>query len=204
MFADMVGFTALMSQDEDAARELRDRQRDVVERLVGDFGGRVLQFYGDGTLSVFGSAVEAARCAVGIQAELRRPPEVSLRIGIHTGDVVDEGDGVYGDGVNVAARVESLAPAGGVLVSARVFDDIKNHGDLDATSLGTVRLKNVARPVEIFALTGSGLPVPGPIHLESLAGPAADYGMSLVTKAAIGVPAIILLLALGVMWVSSC
>ena len=117
MFTDMVGFTALMGRDEEAARQQRDRQRNVLEGLVGEFGGRVLQFYGDGTLSVFGSAVEATRCAVAIQAELRRPPSVSLRIGIHSGDIVKEGDGIYGDGVNVASRVESLATAGGVLIS---------------------------------------------------------------------------------------
>jgi TolB-like protein/Flp pilus assembly protein TadD len=166
MFTDMVGFTALMGRDEDAAREQMVRQRDVVERLVEEFGGRVLQFYGDGTLSVFGSAVQAAKCAVAIQEELRRPPEVSLRIGMHAGDIVEEGGGVYGDGVNVASRVESLAPAGGVLISDRVFEEIRNHRDLTATSLGTVRLKNVDRPVEVFALTNEGLPVPGRGYLE--------------------------------------
>ena len=175
MFADMVGFTALMSRDEDATREQRDRQRDVVEGLVQEFGGRVLQFYGDGTLSVLNSAVEAVKCAVAIQRELRRPPTVALRIGIHVGDIVDEGDDVYGDGVNVAARVESLAPAGGVLVSDKVFEEIKNHPDLTATSLGNARLKNVASPVEVFPLTTEGLPVPGPDYLESSgAKPAAQ------------------------------
>ena len=161
MFTDMVGFTALMGRDEDAAREQLDRQRDVIELLVEKHDGRVLQFYGDGTLILFGSAVEATRCAVAIQGELRRPPEVSLRIGIHTGDIVEEGDGVYGDGVNVASRVEALAPAGGVLISDKVFEEIRNHRDLTAKSLGTVRLKNVVRPVEVFALTNEGLPVPG-------------------------------------------
>jgi len=178
MFADMVGFTALMGHDEDAAREQRDRQREVVGRLVEAHGGHVRQYYGDGTLSVFASAVEAARCAVAIQAELRDPPEVALRIGIHTGDVVDEGDGVYGDGVNVAARVESLAPVRGVAISDKVFDEIKNHPELSAISLGTVRLKNVSRPVEIFFLSGSGLPEPSPAELRALAGGGADRELS--------------------------
>jgi TolB-like protein/Flp pilus assembly protein TadD len=160
MFTDMVGFTALMGRDEAAARQQVDRQRDVIERLVDEYRGRVLQFYGDGTLCVFGSAVEAVRCAVAIQAELTRPPQVSLRIGIHTGDIVEDGGGVYGDGVNVASRVEALAPPGGVLISDRVHEEIKNQRDLTAISLGTVRLKNVARLVEVFALTNHGLPVP--------------------------------------------
>ena len=167
MFADMVGFTALVGQDEDTALELRNRQREVVERLVPEYGGRVRQFYGDGTLTMFDSAVEAVKCATAIQADLLRPPEVSLRIGIHIGDIVDEGDGVFGDGVNVAARVESLAPAGGVLISDKVVDEIANHPDLTATSLGTARMKNVTRPVEVFALTSEGLPVPGPGYLNA-------------------------------------
>ena len=178
MFTDMVGFTALMGRDEDAGREQMIRQRDVVERLVDEFSGRVLQFYGDGTLSVFGSAVEGVKCAVAIQGELRRPPEVPLRIGIHTGDIVEEGDGVYGDGVNVASRVEALAPAGGVLISDKVFEEIRNHRDLTATSLGTVRLKNVARPVEVFALSNDGLPVPGPRYLDGASDSPPGSGQS--------------------------
>jgi TolB-like protein/Flp pilus assembly protein TadD len=203
MFADMVGFTELMGRDEDVAREQRDRQRNVVEGCVEQFGGHVRQFYGDGTLSVFGSAVEAAKCAVAIQEELRRSPEVSLRIGIHTGDIVDEGEGVYGDGVNVASRIESLASPGGVLVSDKVFDEIKNHRDLEAISLGTARLKNVKRPVEVFALTNEGLAVPEPGHLGASAASLAHVGRaSRLTTVAVGVSAL-LVLALGLMWVSS-
>jgi len=160
MFADIVGFTALMGEDENAARAARDRQRDVLGRLVGQFGGEVRQYYGDGTLSTFASAVEAARCAIAIQRELATPPRVSIRIGIHVGDIAEAGDGVYGDGVNVAARLEAFAPPGGVVVSSRVFDEIRNQRDLDAVSMGPVHLKNVARPVELFTLVGEGLPAP--------------------------------------------
>ncbi len=159
MFADIVGYTALMGEDEAAARAARDRQREVLGRLVRQFRGEVRQYYGDGTLSTFSSAVEAARCAVAVQRELAGSPRVPLRIGIHLGDIAEEGDGVYGDGVNIAARVEAFAPTGGVVVSSRVFDEIRNHRDLDAVSLGPARLKDVARPVELFALVGDGLPV---------------------------------------------
>jgi TolB-like protein/Flp pilus assembly protein TadD len=201
MFADMVGFTALMGRDEDAARVQRDRQREVVGRLVEHHGGEVRQYYGDGTLSLFASAVEAARCAVAIQAELRSPPEVPLRIGIHTGDVVDEGEGVYGDGVNVAARVESLAPVRGVAISDKVFDEIKNHPELTAVSMGAKHLKNVSRPVEVFVLSGQGLPAPSREELRGLEASSADRRPLWRSPRALVVGTIgALLLGSGVVW----
>jgi adenylate cyclase len=112
MFADMVGYTALMQEDEDGARAQRDRQREVLSSLVPLHRGEILQYYGDGTLSIFTSAVEAVKCAVAVQSELRKDPAVPLRIGVHTGDVVQDENGVYGHGVNVAARIETLSASG--------------------------------------------------------------------------------------------
>ncbi|MGD8277935.1 MAG: adenylate/guanylate cyclase domain-containing protein, partial [Gemmatimonadota bacterium] len=160
MFADMVGYTALMQEDEAAARARRDRHRAVLSDLVPRHRGEILQHYGDGTLSVFQSAVEAVECAVAIQAALQQPPEVALRIGVHSGDIVRDEDGVYGDGVNVAARIESLSATGGVLVSGKVYDEIKNHPSLSTTFLGEVGLKNVKQPVKVYAITNPGLAVP--------------------------------------------
>jgi adenylate cyclase len=94
MFADIVGFTALMQEDEDRARAQRDRQREVLSTLVPRHEGEILQYYGDGALSVFTSAVQAVQCAVEIQLALRDEPAVPLRIGVHTGDIVYEGGGV--------------------------------------------------------------------------------------------------------------
>ncbi len=160
MFTDMVGYTALMQEDEPKTRELRDHFREVVRRFVDERSGRILQFYGDGALSSFRSAIEATRSALEIQRALREDPKIPVRIGIHVGDVVFEEEEVYGDSVNVASRVERLAAPGGICVSERVYDDIKNQAGIDAISLGRVKLKNVRRPIEIFALTGEELAVP--------------------------------------------
>lgn len=160
MFTDMVGYTAIMQVDERRAREQRQRQWSVLQEEIDNHGGRLLQAYGDGTLSVFQSAIAAVRCAVAIQRALGADPRVPLRIGVHTGDIVHDHGGVFGDGVNVAARVQSLAAPGSVLVSEKVFDEIKNQPDLEARSLGSFRLKNVQRPLEVHAMVGEGLAIP--------------------------------------------
>src|SRR4029077_4909649 len=88
MFADMTGFTSMMQEDEQKARILRDRQRITLEKFIPGFAGKILQYFGDGTLSIFGSAGDAVRAAIGIQKELQQEPKVALRIGIHSGDIV--------------------------------------------------------------------------------------------------------------------
>ena len=167
MFTDMVGYTALLQQDEPRARRDRNRQKAVLERHIQRHGGRILQFYGDGALSVFDSAIEAVASAVAIQRELSEEPPVALRVGIHTGDIVYDEEGVFGDGVNVASRIQSLGTAGSVLVSAKVYDEIKNQPHLRAVSLGEFNLKNVQRPVEVFGIAGDGITLPARTSLPS-------------------------------------
>jgi len=160
MFTDMAGYTALMQQDEQTARASRDRQRAVLDDAIGRYGGRVLQYYGDGTLSVFTSAIEAVRCAIEIQRHLRDDPPVPLRIGVHTGDVVHDDQGVFGDGVNVASRVQSLSVPGGILISGKVFDEVKNHAGITTRELGAFNLKHVKHPTRVFAVANEGLAIP--------------------------------------------
>jgi len=166
MFTDIAGYTALMQEDEARARRNRDRHRTVVERQVDRHGGRVHQYYGDGTLSLFDSAIEAAASAVAIQRELSQA-QVPVRIGIHTGDVVYDEEGVFGDGVNVASRIQGLGTPGSVLVSAKVHDELKNQPQLRCVSLGTFELKNVRQPIEVFAMDAEGLTLPAPDTLEA-------------------------------------
>lgn len=172
MFTDMVGYTALMQEDEVSAKALRDRHRQILEDKIGEFQGSILQFYGDGTLSMFGSAIEAVRCAIQIQKELQKPPKVPVRIGIHIGDIVYEDQGAYGDGVNVTSRIESLAVPGSVFISDKVCDEIQNHPTIRAKSLGKYELKNVARPIEIYAINAEGLVVPTEDEIKSKVGVA--------------------------------
>ena len=127
MFADMVGFTSLMQTDEQSALDKRDRYRSVIEHLHAEFGGTIVQYYGDGALSMFSNSVDAVRCAVAIQQELSQAPVVPARVGLHVGDVVVEPTGLLGDAVNVASRIESFGEAGAVLVSDAVHDLVKNR-----------------------------------------------------------------------------
>ncbi len=160
MFTDMVGYTALMQTNEQKAKKNRDRHRKVLEKSILDHHGLILQYYGDGTLSVFGSVIEAIECAVEIQQDLQKEPQIPLRIGMHVGDIVYADDGVYGDAVNIASRIEKLSAPGGVLISDKVYDEIKNHPEFTTTTLGEFELKNVKRPVELFALTNEKLQIP--------------------------------------------
>ena len=160
MFTDMVGYTALMQKDEARAKLMRDRHRKVLEEKVASHQGRILQYYGDGTLSIFGSAIQAVLCAIDIQYEFNREPKIPLRIGIHTGDVVYEDEGVYGDGVNVASRIESLSVPGAVLVSDKIYDEVQNHPDIKTTFIGSFELKNVRKPIEMYSISNDGLRIP--------------------------------------------
>src|SRR6266446_10879260 len=161
LFADIQGYTALMQDDEVKANIFREKLKKNLELEVVKHNGRVLKLSGDGALCIFTSAIEAVRAAIEVQKQMQNEPKVPLRIGIHTGDVMFEDADVYGDGVNVASRIESFAVAGGVFISDRVYADIKNQKDISAISLGKYELKNVSAPVEIFAISNEGLVVPG-------------------------------------------
>lgn len=160
MFSDMSGYTALMQQNERSAKEKRRRLKEVLETSVTLFNGEILQYYGDGALSIFSSAIDGVNCAVDIQQTLLQEPKVDLRIGIHTGDISIEDETIYGDGVNIASRIESLAVAGSIFISEKVFDEIKNQENLSVREMGYFELKNVTKPVRLYAVDLQGLVVP--------------------------------------------
>jgi len=172
MFTDMVGYTALMQQNEQQAKINRDHHREVLKTAIHENSGTILQYYGDGTLSIFNSAVDAVTSAVKIQKQLQIDPKVPLRIGIHTGDVVHDDEGIYGDGVNIASRIESLAIPGSILVSGKVFDEIKNHTQFQTKSYGPFQLKNVEHPTRIYGLVAEGCLTPDPSELKGKGFPA--------------------------------
>jgi class 3 adenylate cyclase len=130
LFADMVGYTSLVQENEELARIKRRRLKQVLESSVVEFSGRILQNYGDGSLTIFNSALNSVRCAISIQQQLKEEPRVELRVGIHSGDVIMEEETIYGDGVNLASRIESLAVPGGIFISEKVNDEIKNQPDI--------------------------------------------------------------------------
>lgn len=167
MFTDIVGYTKLMQQNEDYAKKLRDKNRKVLDEIISGHHGRILEYFGDGTLSVFGSVVEAVSAASKIQNALQVEPVVPMRIGIHLGDIVYEDDGVYGDGVNIASRIENMGIEGSILFSGKVNEELINHPKFQTVSLGSYKLKNVIFPIEIFALTNSPHKYPSKNFLQN-------------------------------------
>jgi len=160
LFADIVGYTALMQQGEDKAMSILNRFQDVTTATVKEHQGEIIKTYGDGSLILFDSTVDAVNCANEIQLAFREEIYVPLRIGIHVGEVVRKENDVFGNGVNIASRVESMGVAGSVLMSADVQKRIKNQESLFTQSLGSYQFKNVEEPIEIFALANEGFSVP--------------------------------------------
>jgi len=157
MFTDIEGYTSLMQQDEKEAVRFRTKHREVFNTITKKYNGRILQYYGDGTLSTFSSAIDAVRCGIEMQLALREEPAIPVRIGIHSGDIIATNEDVIGDGVNVASRIESLATSGSVYISGKVYDEVKNQKDIHTVSKGVFELKNVDRPMEVFAISNYGL-----------------------------------------------
>jgi adenylate cyclase len=160
LFTDIVGYTAMMQQNEPDAVMVVKRYISVLQRTVLDHSGKILNDYGDGSLCSFSSATQAVECAIALQQQLQSNPVVPLRIGVHIGEIFFEGEKVLGDGVNVASRIQSLGQSNTILFSKEIFDKIKNQPNFKAVSLGSFEFKNVDDPVEVFALTNNGLVVP--------------------------------------------
>ena len=169
MFADIMGYTAMMQDDEKLAIQLKDKFRRKLEAELLLHDGRLIKFSGDGALCSFNSALEAVKAAIATQLHMQEKPWVRVRIGIHQADVVFDETDVYGDGVNIASRLESMAVPGSILVSGKVVDDIKNHKEIQSVSLGKYVLKNVKEPFEVFAISNDGLQVPLHKKLEGKA-----------------------------------
>ena len=166
MFTDIEGYTALMQKDEEKAIAVRKRHREAFELITQKHNGKILQYYGDGTLSTFNSAIDAVKCGIELQGAFCKEPSVPVRIGIHTGDILFSKDGIVGDGVNVASRIESLAVSASVFISEKVYDEVKNQSGIEAVSMGSFELKNVDKPIEVFAISNPGLVVPDKAQLS--------------------------------------
>jgi TolB-like protein len=156
--ADVAGYSRLMGADEEGTLErLKALRRELLDPTIAEHHGRIVKTTGDGVLVEFASVVDAVRCAVAVQQAM---PErntgvaadnrIELRIGINLGDVIVEGDDLYGDGVNIAARIEALADAGGVFVSNTVHDHVRDRLPFVFEDLGDQQVKNIARPVRVY------------------------------------------------------
>ena len=165
--ADAAGYSRMMREDEAAALALLHKHRsEVIEPAIAKHRGRTVKLMGDGLLAEFSSIVEGVTCAAEIQREMaarsagsRVQREMAFRIGVHLGDVIVQGDDLYGDGVNIAARLEGIAPRGGICISRQAYDQVQKKVALGYRSLGPQNLKNIAEPIEVFAIQGDGLAV---------------------------------------------
>jgi adenylate cyclase len=163
--ADVAGYSRLIGADEQGTLErLRTIRTELIDPSIAGHNGRIVKTTGDGLLAEFGSTVDGLRAAQEIQTNLRErnvglAPEarIEFRIGIHQGDIVVENGDIFGDGVNIAARLESLAESGGICVSARVQEDAAGKLDLAFRDLGEQQLKNIVRPVRAYAVGASTL-----------------------------------------------
>ena len=159
LFADIVGYSAMMQEDEQSAVEKVNHFREVIEIIAGELDGKIIQYYGDGCLVLFNSSIDAAEFAKLLQADLSEDPNVPVRIGIHMGDVLLHHNNVFGDVVNIAARIQALAPVGGIYVSEMVYRNIVNKQGLDCRFVKEAKLKNIKDSVLMYELlTPNSLP----------------------------------------------
>jgi adenylate cyclase len=159
--ADVAGYSRLMGVDEEGTHErLRAHLGELVNPKIAEHRGRIVKNTGDGFLAEFASVVDAVRCAVEVQREMAdrnagTPPEkrIEFRVGINLGDVIVEGEDIFGDGVNIAARLEGLAEPGGVRVSTTVHDHVRDRLPFVFEDLGEHQVKNIARPVRVYRVS---------------------------------------------------
>jgi TolB-like protein/class 3 adenylate cyclase/tetratricopeptide (TPR) repeat protein len=190
LFTDVVGYSTLMAAEEQRGLRVRERHRELVLPAVERHRGEPVEMRGDECLSIFPSALDAVHCALDILDALEHEADLDLHVGIHVGDVVELGDEISGDGVNVARRLCASSPDGGLCVSGEVRQAVRNQPDVEARALGLRELKGVGRPVEVFALGR-----PGRVRPASLERPSAGAARRPLLVAAAG--ALALLAALG-------
>ena len=183
LVADVVGYSRLMGADEEGTLARLNAHRDeVIHPSIDTHKGRIVELMGDGLLAEFASVVDAVRCAVDIQeamsernADLPEGQRIHLRIGINLGDIIVEGDDIYGDGVNVAARMEGLAEPGGICMSGTVVDHVKGKVELDFEDMGEQLVKNIEKPVRVYRIAvASEQPATEPAGRDSHAPPRPE------------------------------
>ncbi len=196
--ADAEGYTRLMREAEEPTLETLTEYRAIIDSLIARHDGRIFGTAGDSVVAEFGSAVEAVRCAISIQEELRvrnaeLPDDRKLRfrIGINVGDVMARGDDLFGDGVNVAARLEGLAEPGSICVSGSTFEQVKHKLSLGFEDIGPQQVKNVAEPVPAFRI------VPGSVAVASGAKPTPKPSVAVRWRIPAVAAAVIVVVAVG-------
>ena len=161
--ADVAGYSRLMEQDEIGTLRRLTACRAILDERVAAYRGRIFGSAGDSVVADFASAIDAVQCAVAVQEALAPEEQVRFRVGVHVGDVIVQGDNLFGDGVNIAARLEALAEPGGICISGAVLDQIGTRLPYSFDDLGERSVKNIARPVRVYAMGAGDLPAGPPV-----------------------------------------
>ena len=159
MFTDIVGYTALMGKDEKKAFDFLNKNRQIQKPIIEQYNGKWIKELGDGVLASFATVSDAVHAAVKIQQTCNANKEFQLRIGIHLGEVVFENDDVFGDGVNIASRIQAMAPPGGIWISESVHKSIANKAEFLTKFYAEQKLKNVPEPIKVYQVIAEGLPI---------------------------------------------
>ena len=166
LFADIAGYTAAMQENEQQAMAMLNHYQQVLKDAMERHQGEVIKNYGDGSICILPTASGAVKSAMAIQEALKEDPAVTLRIGLHVGDVIHKDGDIYGDAVNIASRIESMGIPGSILVSRSLYQKVRNQPEFQFTSLGSFEFKNVEEPVEVYALSNEGFPIPNRKELQ--------------------------------------
>ena len=165
VFADIAGYSAMMQTDEVKALAVLDRFQGILEEGIRQHAGQIVQYYGDGCLLSFDSALSSLQAAMTMQRSFIAQ-DVPVRIGMHLGDVVYKDNNVFGDGVNIASRIESLGIPGAIMLSKTIRDQVKNKTEFNLTSMGAFQFKNITEPMDIFAVADPEFSVPRPEEIQ--------------------------------------
>ena len=177
--ADVAGYTRLVEQDTDGnVAAWQTARTDVIDPAIAEYSGRIVKHTGDGFLAEFPTVQDAVKCAVAMQEGLAAGP-LDFRMGINLGDIIDDGEDIHGEGVNIAARIEALADPGGICISRSVYDQVRNRLDHRFEDLGKHEVKHVSAPVRVYRVGG--------LHKKTEATPEASPVLSLPDKPSIAV-----------------
>lgn len=182
LFADIVGYTALMQTNEKQALANLQKFKAELEKSVPKNNGKIIQYYGDACLATFNSAADAASCALSIQVAFQEQPKVPVRIGLHSGEVVFKEGNVFGDAVNIASRIESIGIPGAILLSSSIRNQIKNKDKFKLTSLGKFEFKNVEDAMTVYALANYNLVIPKKEDLKGKFKPVKETAAATATN----------------------
>ncbi len=167
MFMDIVGYSALVQKSESKALGFVKLHKNNLERYSADNNGKVIHYYGDASLTMFDSTIEAIRCACILQKKFHNDFKLPMRIGLHLGEVVLENDSIYGNGVNIASRLESMGVAGSILISESINTELENQDDINTIFIGKYKFKNIAKEINVYAIKDNELVVPDTSQIKS-------------------------------------